>query len=378
MKKIVSVCLVICLFAVPATAVTGAPNVEAGAAVLMEQETGVILYEKNAHEAQQADGITKIMTLLLVMEAIDEGRLTMDTMVTISSHAAGMGGLQVYLKEGEQMSVHDLLKAVAITSGNDAAVALGEAVSGSESAFTARMNERAFELGLEDTTFQNCTGLSTDGNVTSAYDVALMSRELLAHETIREYTATWIDSLRNGEFQLANTNKLIRFYEGATGLHTGYVDTEGYCISASAERDGMELVAVVFGAPNATARYETAKSLLNFGFANYIIVDVKPDQALAPIDVVLGEQEELQPDFAESARILIEKKQKEGLTQTWEIQGKVEAPVQKGQVLGKWSIFSSDGTLIKEIAIIAPEEVPRLTIAGLFDRLLQILLMKEQ
>ena len=378
MKKIISSWLAICMLAIPAAAVSGAPNVEADSVVLIEQETGALLYEENAHAPKTADGITKIMTLLLAMEAVDEGHLTMNTMITVSSHAAGMGGLQVYLKEGEQISVHDLIKSVAMTSGNDAAVALSEAVSGSESAFVTRMNEKASELGLEDTTFQNCTGLSTDGNITSAYDVAMISRELLSHEGIKAYAATWIDSLRDGEFQLANTNKLVRFYEGTTGLHTGYVATEGYCISASAERDGMELIAVVFGAPNADARYETAKSLLNFGFANYTMVDVKPDRALAPVDVILGEQEELQPHFAESARILMEKTQKDGLTQTWEIQSQVEAPVQQGQVLGKWSIFASDGTMIKEISIVAPEEVPRLTMGGLFSRLLQILLMKTQ
>ncbi len=378
MKKIISVCLAMLVFTAPALAVTGAPDVEASAVLLMERETGTVLYEENAHAVLEPASVTKVMTLLLAMEAIDDGRLTMDTMVTVSAHAAGMGGSQVYLKEGEQMSVHDMLKAVAVASGNDAAVALGEAISGSESAFVARMNQRASELGMNDTTFQNCTGLPAEGHVTSAYDIAVMSRALLSHKTIKTYTTIWMDSLRDGAFQLANTNKLIRFYGGATGLKTGYTATAGHCISASAEKDGMELIAVVLKAPNSKARFETAKSLLNFGFANFAMVDVMPDQALAPVDVVLGECNELQPVYAETPRILLEKTEISGLTQTLELSEMVEAPVGAGQALGKLSVYRADGTLLKEIPVVAPEEVPRLTAGGLFGRLLQILLMKEQ
>jgi D-alanyl-D-alanine carboxypeptidase (penicillin-binding protein 5/6) len=378
MKKIISVCLAMLLFTVPALAVTGAPDVEAAATLLMERETGTVLYEENAHAVLEPASVTKIMTMLLVMEAIDDGRLAMDAMVTVSAHAAGMGGSQVYLKEGEQMSVQDMLKAVAVASGNDAAVALGEAVSGSESAFVALMNQRAAQLGMNDTVFQNCTGLSAEGHATSAYDIALMSRALLAHKEIRTYTTIWMDSLRDGAFQLANTNKLVRFYKGTTGLKTGHTATAGHCISATAEKDGMELIAVVLKAPSSTARFETAKSLLNFGFANYAMVDVMPDQALAPVDVVLGECDELQPVYAETPRILLEKTEISGLTQTLEVCETTEAPVQAGQALGLLSVHRADGALLKEIPVIAPEEVPRLTAGGLFSRLLQILLMKGQ
>lgn len=379
MKKFIAVCLAGMLFTMPSMAVvTGAPDVEAGAVLLMERETGTILYEENAHAVLEPASVTKIMTLLLVMEALDSGQLTMDTMVTVSAHAASMGGSQVYLKEGEQMSVHDMLKAVAVASGNDAAVALGEAIAGSESAFVARMNQRAKELGMTDTTFQNCTGLPTEGHVTSAYDIGVMSRELLSHEEIRAYTTIWMDSLRDGAFQLSNTNKLIRFYEGATGLKTGYTATAGHCISASAQRDGMELIAVVLHAPNSSARFETAKSLLNFGFANYTMADVAPDQALAPVDVILGAQEEIQPVFEETAHLLLEKTEVSGLTQTLEVCEEVEAPVQAGQKLGTLSIYRADGSLMKEISVVAPEDVPRLTTGNLFSRMLQILLMKAQ
>jgi D-alanyl-D-alanine carboxypeptidase (penicillin-binding protein 5/6) len=379
MKKFIAVCLTAMLLTMPSMAVvTGAPDVEADAVLLMERETGTVLYEENAHDVLEPASVTKIMTLLLVMEALDRGQLTMDTMVTVSAHAAGMGGSQVYLKEGEQMSVHDMLKAVTVASGNDAAVALGEAVAGSESAFVAQMNQRAKELGMAETTFQNCTGLPTEGHVTSAYDIGVMSRALLSHEEIRAYTSIWMDSLRDGAFQLSNTNKLIRFYEGATGLKTGYTATAGHCISASAQRDGMELIAVVLHAPSSSARFETAKSLLNFGFANYTMTDVAPDQALAPVDVVLGACEEIQPVFEESARLLLEKAEVSGLTQTLEVCKEVEAPVEARQKLGTLSIYRADGSLLKELSVVAPEAVPRLTVGNLFGRMLQILLMKAQ
>ena len=377
MKHMISFCLAALLLITSSMAVTGAPEIESDAALLMERETGTILYEQNAHTPMEPASVTKIMTMLLVMEALEDGRLSMDTMVSVSANAAGMGGSQVYLKEGEQMSVHDMLKAVAVASGNDAAVALGEAIAGSEAAFVAQMNQRADQLGMGDTTFQNCTGLPAEGHVTSAYDIAVMSRALLSHPVIREFTTIWIDSLRDGTFQLANTNKLIRFYQGATGLKTGYTATAGHCISASAEKDGMELIAVVLKAPNSTARFETAKHLLDFGFANYAMVNVLPDQALAPVDVILGEQEELQPVYAESARILLEKTEMNGLTQTLEVCDAVEAPVQAGQKIGQLSVCGADGTVLKEIAVVAPETVSRLTTGRLFGRMLQILFMRS-
>ena len=279
MKKCAAALVAAVLLILPAAAVSGGPAVEAGSAILMEKETGTVLYEANAHDKLEPASVTKVMTLLLVMEAIDDGRLKMEDMVTVSAQAASMGGSQVYLKEGEQMTVHDMLKAVAVVSGNDAAVALAEHIAGSEEGFVERMNRRAAELGMADTTFINCTGLPAAGHLTSAYDIAVMSRALLAHPGIREFTTIWMDSVRDGQFQLANTNKLIRFYEGATGLKTGFTDSALYCLSATAERDGMELIAVVMKCPTSEKRFEGAKALLNFGFANYTLLDVHPDPA---------------------------------------------------------------------------------------------------
>ena len=296
MKKLAAALVAALLLAVPARAAAAPPSVDAGAAVLVEKETGTVLYEQNAHDKLEPASVTKIMTLLLVMEAIDSGALSTEDVVTVSAHAASMGGSQVYLKEGEQMSVHDLLKAVAVASGNDASVALAEHLAGSEEAFVQRMNQRAAELGMSDTCFVNCTGLPAAGHLTSAYDIALMSRELILHHpAIREYTTIWMDSLRGGQFQLANTNKLIRFYEGSTGLKTGSTDAAGYCLSATAERDGMELIAVVLKCPSSDVRSAAASSLLNYGFANYTLMDVYPSQALPPVDVLLGESETVQP-----------------------------------------------------------------------------------
>ncbi len=311
MKKYVAVLLAIGLLTLPAqAAVTGAPDVDAQAAVLMEKETGAILYEKASHDKLEPASVTKIMTLLLVMEAIDGGTLSYEDTVQVSTRAASMGGSQVYLKEGETMSVHDLLKAVAVASGNDAAVALAEHVAGSESAFVERMNQRAAQLGMADTVFQNCTGLPAPGHLTSAHDIALMSRELiLNHPAIREFTTIWMDSLRDGSFQLSNTNRLVRFYEGCTGLKTGFTASAGYCMSATAERDGMELIAGVMKSATRDTRNETAKSMLDFGFANYTVLDVKPAQALAPVEVLLGEEDFVQPVLSGGGRILVEKAQ---------------------------------------------------------------------
>ena len=282
MKQLAAALLAASLLLCPAGAVSSAPQAEASAAVLMEKETGTLLYEQNAHDKLEPASVTKVMTLLLVVEAIDDGRLSLDDLVTVSARAASMGGSQVYLKENEQMTVQDLLKAVTVVSGNDAAVALAEHLSGSEEAFVADMNERAAQLGMADTTFLNCTGLPAAGHLTSAYDIALMSRALIGHPMIREYSTIWMDSIRNGAFQLSNTNKLIRFYPGATGLKTGSTDSAGYCLSATAERDGMELIAVVLHSPTSAQRFDSAKRLLDFGFANYTLADIHPSQAIPP------------------------------------------------------------------------------------------------
>ena len=280
--------------------------VQAEAALLMEKETGQVLYAKNEHQALEPASVTKVMTLLLVMEAIDRGTLAYDDVVTVSDYAASMGGSQIFLSPGEQITVEDLLKGVCVSSGNDAAVALAEQVAGVTELFVEQMNNRARELGMQDTHFVNCTGLPAEGHVTSAWDIAVMSRELIRrHPDIRRFTTIWMDTLRDGQFQLSNTNKLIRFYEGATGLKTGSTDSARYCISATAEREGMELIAVILGAPTSNDRFEGAKALLNYGFAAYALVPVAPSEPLTPVPVTLGTAASVQPGLAQERQLLL-------------------------------------------------------------------------
>ena len=377
-KKLLAAALAAALLALPAPAAqaaSGTPTVNCGAAVLMEKETGTILYEQNSHDKLEPASVTKIMTLLLVMEAVDSGRISLDQTVTISAHAVSMGGSQIWLKEGEQMTVHDLLKAVAVVSANDGAVALAELVAGSEEGFVALMNQRAAELGMADTTFVNCTGLPAAGHLTSAHDIALMSRELiLNHPSIREYTTIWMDSLRDGAFQLTNTNKLIRFYDGATGLKTGSTDSALYCLSATAERGGKELIAVVLKSPTSQDRFDAARALLDYGFANYTLMDVYPDQALPPIDVLLGEEDCVQPVLSQSSRILVDKAQLNSVTSQINLCENVEAPVEAGQKLGEM-VVTVDGQVLQTIPIVAEKAVARLTVPGIFLRFLDRLFM---
>ena len=375
MKQLLAAALCACLLVQPAAAVTGAPAVDAGAAVLMEKETGTILYEQNPHDKLEPASVTKVMTLLLVLEAVDDGRLALDDMVSVSAHAASMGGSQVYLKEGEQMSVDDMLKAVAVVSGNDAAVALAEHIAGSEEGFVALMNQRAAELGMADTNFVNCTGLPAAGHLTSAYDIALMSRELiLRHPDIRTYTTIWMDTIRDGQFQLANTNKLVRYYEGCTGLKTGSTDSALYCLSATAEREGMELIAVVMKSPTSAQRFESAKAMLTFGFANYTLVDVRPGEALPPVDVALGVVDQVQPVLGQSSRILVDKSQINEVTTAVRLTEGVEAPVEAGQKLGEL-VVSVAGEERQTIPLVAAQAVERITLPGIFLRLLEQLFM---
>lgn len=377
MKRMVAAALCAALMVLSASAAPQAPGVDCASALLMEKETGTILAEQNAHDKLEPASVTKVMTLLLVMEAVDSGRLKLEDVVTVSAHAASMGGSQVYLKEGEQMTVHELLKAVTVASGNDASVALAEHLAGSEEAFVDQMNQRARELGMEDTCFLNCTGLPAAGHLTSAYDIALMSRELiLNHPGIRNYTTIWMDSLRDGQFQLANTNKLIRFYEGATGLKTGSTDSARFCISATAERDGMELIAVIMKSPTKDTRTEAAKALLNFGFANYTLMNVYPDQALPPVEVLLGEAETVQPVLAQSGRILVEKTAVNDVTTQVQLAESVEAPVEAGQKLGEM-VVSVAGQPRQTIPIVADAPVGRLNLPGIFAKFVRGLLMSH-
>ena len=376
MKRIIAFGLaLLCLL--PAQAQAAPAPVTAPSAILMEKSTGIVLYEQDADTQYEPASVTKVMTLLLVMEAIDSGSLSWDDTVTASTHAISMGGSQIWLKEHEQMSVRDMVKAVTVASANDCAVALAEHIAGSEPAFVERMNQRAQELGMAHTNFVNCTGLPAAGHLTCARDIALMSRELiLNHPSIREFTTIWMDTLRDGTFQLSNTNKLIFYYEGATGLKTGFTDTALYCLSATAERDGMELIAVVMHAPTSNDRFESAKALLSYGFANYALTPVYPDQAIPPVEVMLGERDMVQPITARDCTILLEKSKAGSVTTRLELAESAEAPVELGQTLGRLVVLV-DGEQVDAIDLVAAEEVGRLSIGGIFKRFLNTLFMQE-
>lgn len=332
------------------------------AALLMEKETGEILFAQNEHEALPPASVTKIMTMLLVMEAIEDGAISLDDTVTVSAHAASMGGSQVFLSEGEQITVDDLLKALCVSSGNDASVALAEHVAGVTELFIEQMNSRARALGMLDTHFVNCTGLTAEGHLTSAYDIALMSRELLLnHPEIRNYTTIWMDTLRNGTFGLSNTNKLIRFYDGATGLKTGYTDKAGYCISATAERDGMELIAVIMDGETADKRNTDAKALLNYGFSTYALTHITPAEPLPTLPVTLGTEDTVAVVLpSDNCAVLTEKSTATTLTQTIDLPEEVAAPVTAGDRLGTLTVHSGD-TVIKTLPLLAACDVPQLT-----------------
>lgn len=346
-------------------------SVSATAAVLMERSSGKILYEKNADEERAPASITKIMTLLLTMEAIEEGRLALTDRVTGSAHARSMGGSQIWLEEGEIMTVDDLLKAVCVASANDAAVALAEHLAGSEEAFVAMMNDRAGELGMEHTHFVNCCGLDADNHYTTAKDIAVMSRALLAHSLITEYSTIWMDSLRDGETELVNTNKLVRFYEGTTGLKTGTTDDAGYCVSATAQRDGMELIAVILDGATSDRRFSDAKQLLNYGFANWGVAEVHPeDMLLEDVAVCHGTKMQVSVTAQAAGPFLVEKGRQDRITAKVTLAEQVEAPVAAGQVVGKISYLLED-TVVGESKLLTQEAVPRLTFGRALLKLLE-------
>ena len=346
--------------------------VDAQACLLMEKTTGQVLYAVNEHEQLEPASVTKVMTLLLVMEAIDGGSLSYDDVVTASAYACSMGGSQIWLEENEQMTVEELLKAVCVASANDASVALAEHIAGSAEAFVERMNQRAAELGMADTHFVNPTGLPAEGHVTSAYDIALMSRELILHHPdIRRFTTIWMDSLRDGEFGLNNTNKLIRYYEGATGLKTGSTDNALYCLSATAERDGMELIAVILKSPTSTQRFESAKVLLNYGFAAYGLTHVEPEEPLAPIPVELGTAAAVKPEIAGDQDLLLTRDKLGTLTVETELEPFLSAPVEKGQRVGTLTVRAGDEVLA-ELPLAAAEAVERLSYGQILLRCLRM------
>ena len=373
MKRLIALLCAVLALCTGARAV----DVSAPSALLMEKETGTVLFAKDEHTQREPASVTKVMTLLLAMEAIDSGQLSYATTVTASAHACSMGGSQIWLKENEQMTVDEMLKAVCVVSANDCAVALAEQIAGSEEAFVERMNQRAKELGMNDTTFQNATGLPAAGHVTSAYDIALMSRELvLNHPDIRKYTTIWMDTLRGGESQLVNTNRLVRFYQGATGLKTGSTDNALYCLSATAERNGMELIAVIMKGATSAQRFEDAQTLLNYGFAGYTLTKIVPETPLAPVPVVLGTQATVQPVLGDGGALLLEKSSAADLTQSISLAESVEAPVAAGDALGKLTV-TAGGETVAEIPLLAGEEVPRVTFWQMFLRTLRMAFLAE-
>lgn len=349
-------------------------DLNAKSALLMDVATGTVLYEKECHERLAPASVTKVMTMLLIMEAVDSGRIQLTDQVTASEAAAAKGGSQIYLKVGETMPVSDMLKSIAVSSANDCACAMAELLAGSESAFVEQMNKRAQELGMADTRFVNCTGLDDSAEAkehrTSAYDIALMSRELLKHHPdIKKYTTIWMDTVRDGAFGLSNTNKLIRFYSGATGLKTGYTTGAGYCLSASAKREGMELIAVVMGCESSQKRTADCKALLDYGYANYSVVrpGLKEGRTVA---VHLGKQATVPVELVDRREILVDKAKRTSLSAKVELVQAVPAPVEKGQNLGTIKVYSDDKMLI-QLPLVAGESVEKLSFWDVYQIVLR-------
>lgn len=371
MKRILPLLLSLLLI-VPAGAVSAAPedafNLSSEAAVLMEPETGTVLYEKDAHSHRSPASVTKIMTLLLIAEAVDSGAIRMEDQVTASAKAASMGGSQIWLEEGEQMSVEEMIKCIAVASANDCAVAMAEKLAGSEEAFVKKMNDRAAALGMTDTHFLNCTGLTEDEeHYTSAWDIALMSRELMRHEWIKQFTTVWMDEVRGGQFGLTNTNKLVRFYEGCTGLKTGYTSTAMYCLSATAERNGTSFIAVLMHAPSSDERNQDARTLLDYGFASCALWRAEANLTLPPVPVKLGTAESVQP-VLEGGTVLTET---DGGSVTWDLQlpESAAAPVKEGDPLGTL-VVKNDKGVIAELTVRAGETVEALTLRDIWWKVL--------
>ena len=345
-------------------AVLGQPlDIKAKSVILLEPKTGTVLYEDNPDEVLPPASITKIMSLLLTMEALDRGDLTLETVLTASEHACSMGGSQIWLEPGESMTVDDLLKATAIASANDATVVFAEAVAGSEEGFVAMMNERADQLGMHHTHFVNATGLDAEGHVSTAHDVALMSAELLRHPLIKNYTTVWMDSLRDGKSELVNTNKLVRFYEGTTGLKTGTTSGAGYCLSASACRGDLELVAVVMGGETSNDRFNGAKKLLDYGFANFSLASLDAQlDADAVLPVTGGVQKQVRLCAPETLSLLMKKNSTEKVERNVVLPKSVRAPIQKGDQVGTVEL-SVGGEVVGEIPIQAAESVEEMNYA---------------
>ena len=347
-------------------------QIEGKSALLMDAATGTVLYEKDAHTVLPPASVTKIMTLLLIMEAVDSGKIAMTDTVTASEAAAEKGGSQIYLKVGETMSVEDMIKSIAVSSANDCACAMAEHIAGSEAAFVELMNKRAKELGMQETHFVNCTGLDdapeAKEHLLSAYDIALMSRQLLVnHPDIKKYTTIWMDTVRGGSFGLSNTNKMVRFYNGCTGLKTGFTSGAGYCLSAAAERDGTELIAVVMGAETSAKRFAACKSMLDYGFANYCVY--RPEITDGNVEVKMGKEKSVIAVPSQNAPILLEKSLRDSVTTEVTLEPQVTAPVSKGQRLGTATVKAGDQVLA-QLPLVAQTSVTRLSFWDIFKTLL--------
>lgn len=362
MKKVI--CFFICVcFMMQSVVVFAEGNTDLGlnakSAILMEESTGNILYESNPDERLPIASVTKVMTMLLIMEAVDSGKISLDDMVTVSENAMSYGGSTMFLETGEQLTVNDMLKGIAVASANDGCVAMAEHLAGSESAFVDMMNEKAKELGMENTHFMNTNGLDEDDHYSSARDVAIMSRELMKHETIFNYTSIWMDTLRGGKFQLANTNKLIRFYDGANGLKTGSTSKALCCLSAAAKRNDMQLIAVVLGAPTSAERFASAKSLLDYGFANYAVnTQITAGDEVQKIAVEKGVDKEVGVVAGDSCSTLVKKGQEDNISKEIKIDETITAPIEAGQKIGTMTI-SRDGEVIADIDLNASSAVEK-------------------
>lgn len=360
MKKILTAFILVLSFiigVIPSFAEPITPEVKSS--ILMEASTGNVLYAQNADEHLPIASVTKIMTMLIIMEQIDSGALKFEDMVTVSENAMSYGGSTMFLEAGEQLSVHDMMKGIAVASANDGCVAMSEHIAGSESAFVEMMNNRAKELGMKDTVFLNTNGLDADGQYSSARDVAIMSRELLKHEKVFEYTKIWTDSLRDGKFELANTNRLIRFYNGATGLKTGSTSKAGCCLSATAERDGMSLIAVVLGAPDTKTRFGAASALLNYGFSGYSVKkQIEKGEPTGLVTISKGVQKEVQTEALDGFSVLSPKANPRNIEKSVILSDTIIAPIKQGDKVGE-IVFTENGEQLCKVDIVASSDVEK-------------------
>lgn len=380
MKRFLCILLAAMLLTAPVSAIDtledDAIEISAPSAILMEKSSGEIIYTKNAHEKLPPASVTKVMTMLLIVEAIENGDIALTDIVTASKRAASFGGSCVFLEEGEQMTVDEMLKCITVVSANDCAVAMSEYLCGTEQAFVQRMNERASELGLTDTHFTNCTGLFDDDNhYTTAYDLAVMSRELIRHDLIKNYSTIWMDSIRGGEFGLSNTNKLVYYYEGCTGLKTGFTSLAMYCLSATAERDGVEYIAVIMHADSIDSRNEDAKTLLSYAFANYTLCSLRSPDVLPPVTVKLGGADSVQPVYDGAEAMLIPRQGSGETSYSVDLPSEVSAPVKAGQKLGTLTVTTGGGEEYI-VPLVAANDVPAASLGQIFLMLGRLFLFR--